>query len=308
MKELLVYCLLLFLDMSMASLDCSVVDKSVNCSCEDWYSSHEIFRISDLENITHHADSQVENISLKKCSKLKLELFPPYPTLIRRILVRDMNHLVISLSKDMPHLNISIHNVLHIQYIPMEEKIETQQNSQSIVTYVVIGLSGLFVLVLIIFLSILLWTWLSSKDNGDAKKVSRAQSWRYEASLYVNPPSQRNHQQNLYVNPPSQHQHQQPLLVHPPPFPDFILPSKSPRNVSPNSATSSPMLRTKNNYMAEVDLVRTSLPVQQERQRMDSPPAYREPVDSLAIYQDTLRTSDGEYSANEMLTLAHKYS
>ena len=70
---------------------------------------------------------------------------------------------------------------------------------------------------------------LSSKDNGDAKKVSRAQSWRYEASLYVNPPSQRNHQQNLYVNPPSQHQHQQPLLVHPPPFPDFILPSKSPR-------------------------------------------------------------------------------
>ena len=61
------------------------------------------------------------------------------------------------------------------------------------------------------------------------------------------------------------------------------------RNVSPNSATSSPMLRTKNNYMAEVDLVRTSLPVQQERQRMDTPPAYREPVDSLAIYHDTLR-------------------
>ena len=49
------------------------------------------------------------------------------------------------------------------------------------------------------------------------------------------------------------------------------------------------MLRTKTNYMAEVDLVRTSLPVQQERQRMDTPPAYREPVDSLAIYQDTFR-------------------
>ena len=54
---------------------------------------------------------------------------------------------------------------------------------------------------------------LSSKDNGDAKKVSRAQSWRYEASLYVNPPSQRNHQY--------------PALVHPQPVPDFILPSAS---------------------------------------------------------------------------------
>ena len=47
MKELLVlvHCLLLFLESTMASLDCSVVDKSVNCSCEDWYSSHEIFRV-----------------------------------------------------------------------------------------------------------------------------------------------------------------------------------------------------------------------------------------------------------------------
>ena len=118
-----------------------------------------LFQISDLKNITRHGDSQVENISFAKCSKLRLELFPPYLGLIQYILVRDMNHLVISLSKDMPHLNISIHNVLHIQYIPMEEKIETQQNSQSIVTYVVISLSVLFVLVLIIFFSILLWTW-----------------------------------------------------------------------------------------------------------------------------------------------------
>ena len=47
MKELLVlvHCLLLFLKLTMASLDCSVVDKSVNCSCGDWYSSHEIFRV-----------------------------------------------------------------------------------------------------------------------------------------------------------------------------------------------------------------------------------------------------------------------
>jgi len=293
MEVVLVYCLLLFLDMSMALLDCSVVEKSVNCSCENWYSSHEIFKISDLENITHHVDSQIENLSLTKCSKLRLELFPPYPALVRNILIKDMNHVVISLSKDMPHLNISIHNVLHIQYMPMEEKIETQQSSQSVVTYVAISLSVLLILALSIFLSILLWTWLSSKDNGDAKKVSRAQSWRYEASLYVNPPSQLHHQQ--------------PVLVQPPPFPDFILPSTSSRNEPPDSVTSSPMLRTKNNCMAEVDLVRTSLPVQRDRQRMDTPPAYREPVDSLAIYQDTFRTSDGEYSANEMLTLAHKY-
>jgi len=293
MEVVLVYCLLVFLDMSMASLDCSVVEKSVNCSCENWYSSHEIFKISDLENITHHVDSQIENLSLTKCSKLRLELFPPYPALVRNILIKDMNHVVISLSKDMPHLNISIHNVLHIQYMPMEEKIETQQSSQSVVTYVAISLSVLLILALGIFLSILLWTWLSSKDNGDAKKVSRAQSWRYEASLYVNPPSQLHHQQ--------------PVLVQPPPFPDFILPSTSSRNEPPDSVTSSPMLRTKNNCMAEVDLVRTSLPVQRDRQRMDTPPAYREPVDSLAIYPDTFRTSDGEYSANEMLTLAHKY-
>ena len=58
-------------------------------------------------------------------------------------------------------------------------------------------------------------TRMNSKDNGDNKKVSRAQSWRYEASLYVNPPPQR--------------QQQQPVLVPPPPFPDFILPSTSSR-------------------------------------------------------------------------------
>ena len=116
-----------------------------------------MFQISDLENITHHVDSQIENLSLTKCSKLRLELFPPYPALIRKILVKDMNHVVISLSKDMPHLNISIHNVLHIQYMPMEEKM--QQNSQSLVTYVAISLGALLVLVLSIFLSILLWTW-----------------------------------------------------------------------------------------------------------------------------------------------------
>jgi len=83
MEVVLVYCFLVFLNMSMASLDCSVVNKSVNCSCENGYRSHEIFKISDLENITKFLDSQIENISFSKCSKLRVELFPPYSPLIK---------------------------------------------------------------------------------------------------------------------------------------------------------------------------------------------------------------------------------
>ena len=30
---------------------------------------------------------------------------------------------------------------------------------------------------------------MSNKDNSESKKVSRAESWRYEASMYVNPPN-----------------------------------------------------------------------------------------------------------------------
>jgi len=287
------YFLLMLLSMSMAALDCILVNSNVNCSCEDWYSSDDIFRISDLNNITHNGETEVDKIIFSKCSKLKLELYPTLLSWQPQILVKDMNHLVISLSEDMPHLNISINNVLHIKYKPMGRKMVIQENSQSIVMYVAISLSVLLVLVLTIFLAALLWTWMNSKDNGDNKKVSRAQSWRYEASLYVNPPPQR--------------QQQQPVLVPPPPFPDFILPSTSSRRETLDSATSSPVMRAKNNYMAEVDLVRTSLPVQHQRQRMDTPPAYREPVDSLALNQENFRTSDGEYSANEMLTLAYKY-
>lgn len=120
---------------------------------------------------------------------------------------------------------------------------------------------------------------MSNKDNFESKKVSRAESWRYEASMYVNPPNRP-----------------QPVFVPPPPFLDFIQPSTSSRQRTPDSVSSSPLLRPKYNSLREVDLVRTSLPIQQERQRQNTPPAYREPVDSIVPKQMHQRYSDTDES------------
>jgi len=293
----LLYLVLVLVDVSSSSLDCSLSTaesdlgaQDAQCSCQDWYGDQEIFRWSDLENLTQTLDVQVRNIILTKCSQLRLVLAPPHPVPLPHIMVKDMNKLVISLSMDMPHLNMSINNVLHVQYMPID--IVIQKSPQNIVMYIALGLSAVLVVVLTIFLSILLWTRICTKNISDSKKVSRAESWRYEASMYVNPPSRH-----------------QPVFVPPPPFPDFTLPSTSSRPEAPDSVSSSPLLRPKYNSLAEVDLVRTSLPpIQQERQRQNTPPAYREPVDCIQGRAHTHRNSDGGNSTKSgMLTLPNKY-
>ena len=58
-------------------------------------------------------------------------------------------------------------------------------------TPLVLGLGGVVVLLLLLLLLLLLWVrqLRASLEDGDGqKKVSRAESWRYESSIYVNPP------------------------------------------------------------------------------------------------------------------------
>eukprot|EP00090_Calanus_glacialis_P008927 TRINITY_DN17243_c0_g1_i1.p1 TRINITY_DN17243_c0_g1~~TRINITY_DN17243_c0_g1_i1.p1 ORF type:complete len:299 (-),score=87.12 TRINITY_DN17243_c0_g1_i1:114-1010(-) len=295
----LVLCLVIVVvDVCLSSLDCAILTDrrmldtlDVNCSCQDWYGDQEIFKWSDLDDVAQTKDVQLKNIIFTKCSLLRLDLHPPHPVPLPHIMISDMNQVVISLSKDMLHPNMTINKVINVQYIPMDPMVK--ENTQNIVMYVALSVSVVLVLVLTVFLSVLLWSRMSNKDNSESKKVSRAESWRYEASMYVNPPNRP-----------------QPVFVPPPPFPDFIQPSTSSRQRTPDSVSSSPLLRPKYNSLREVDLVRTSLPIQQERQRQNTPPAYREPVDSIVPKQMHQRYSDTDESDDnsaQTLPQPHRY-
>eukprot|EP00092_Neocalanus_flemingeri_P007441 GFUD01008037.1.p1 GENE.GFUD01008037.1~~GFUD01008037.1.p1 ORF type:complete len:316 (+),score=109.36 GFUD01008037.1:294-1241(+) len=267
----LVMCLMMVVvETSLSSLDCviqaerrTIVRHDVECCCQDWYDDSQKFMWSDLDEI-QQTDLQFHSILLTKCSKLHIDLHPPHPSPLPHLMMNNMEEVVIFIPKDMPHINLTITNVASVQYRPMGE----EENMQDMLLYAALAVGVVLVLVLTVFLIVVLWTRLSSKDNSDAKKVSRAESWRYEASLYVNP-----------SNRP------QPVYVPPPPFPDCIQSSTSSRHRAPNSLSSSPLLRLKYNSMRQMDILRT----QQKRQRQNTyhgtPPAYREPVDSIVCTQ-----------------------
>ena len=101
-------------------------------------------------------DVQLKNIIFTKCSLLRLALHPPHPVPLPHIMISDMNQVVISLSKDMPHPNMTINKVINVQYIPMDPMVK--ENTHKIVMYVALSVSVVLVLVLTVFLSVLLWS------------------------------------------------------------------------------------------------------------------------------------------------------
>ena len=101
-------------------------------------------------------DVQLKNIIFTKCSLLRLDLHPPHPVPLPHIMISDMNQVVISLSKDMLHPNMTINKVINVQYIPMDPMVK--ENTHKIVMYVALSVSVVLVLVLTVFLSVLLWS------------------------------------------------------------------------------------------------------------------------------------------------------
>merc|ERR1719186_949483 len=81
---------------------------------------------SDIDGIRQTKDVQFLNILITKCSKLHLDLHPPHPSPLPHLRMNSMEEVVISLSKDMPHLNLTMTNVTSVQYRPMMEEENTQ--------------------------------------------------------------------------------------------------------------------------------------------------------------------------------------
>jgi len=108
--------------------------------------------------------------------------------------------------------------------------------------------SGLLVVVIVVLVICLrLNTGRKDKTN---KQVSRAESWRYESSIYIKPPTAHQTAQCI----------QNKQIVHPSPH----LPFTTPRSAAPSSLTNSPLMRHKQNQMATagfrgVDIVRTHM-------------------------------------------------
>merc|ERR1719357_1571247 len=157
------------------------------------------------------------------------------------------------MSVTMVTINITLANVTNVVLLGQQD---TQSNE--IYFYLSIGLGTLCGVLLIIFIIASIITRSKLRNNPEHKKVSRAESWRYEPSLYINHPVA---QKPVYVSPP----------LPPPSSPSDSGPPTWSR--PPNSLSSSPLLRAKNNStlagVRGVDIIRTSLPTQQERQEKE---------------------------------------
>ena len=81
--------------------------------------------------------------------------------------------------------------VKDVQVILADNKVVVEEAVGVALTPLVLGLGSMVVLLLLLLLLLLLWVrqLRARLEDGDGqKKVSRAESWRYESSIYVNPP------------------------------------------------------------------------------------------------------------------------
>merc|ERR1719300_441676 len=121
--------------------------------------------------------------------------------------------------------------------------------------YLTIGLGILSGVLLMIIIAIIITVRLKSErcSSENNKKVSRAESWRYESSIYIKPPGNQV-QANLLTNSQILSPQQQNVLN---------------RSVAaaPSSLTNSPLMRPKNGMpgFRGVDVIRTTMPNPEDR-------------------------------------------
>ena len=143
-------------------------------------------------------DLSLQKIILSKCSKLSLELRPPDPSPPPNIVINNIGQLEISQTQHSVHLNITLNNVERV-LLKSGPLLETEPGSPgAAMLYGAIITSCVFLVLLLALLWILLSRneaslncWRELPEESEARKVSRAESWRYQL------PSKASHQPRL---------------------------------------------------------------------------------------------------------------
>jgi len=250
-EESLVECFYVAPSSTFASLP-----DSISCSCAGAAST---FKWSCL---LPEALTSLSSVLLTNCSTLQLDLraSPSTPSSLPSIKVQDNVEEVHLLLPSLPlsHLSLTIDGSPRV-----EVTVAKQEEINEDLKPLVLGLGALSLLLLALVLLLLLCLHKHRREvNGDTKKVSRAESWRYESSIYVQAPGGAR-PKPVYVAPPLP-----PPGLATPPTPHATW---SRDNTAPESGSSSPLLRAGagGQYSAYsgvrgVDVVRTSLTARQE--------------------------------------------
>merc|ERR1711892_375041 len=165
------------------SLDCHITTEQrelvphfITCFCDE---IEEVFEWPSLESIDQDLLPFFPTITFNNCTNLFLDLVPPHPEPLPELVVNNMEEVVMSVS--MATMNITLSNVTSVLYLGQQGP-----DPDQIYFYLSIGLAtlcGVLVIVLIIAMAIVR---LRHRRDPEHKKVSRAESWRYEPSMYVN--------------------------------------------------------------------------------------------------------------------------
>ena len=137
----------------------------------------------------------LQRVILTKCSHLSLNLLPPLPSHLPELVITNIAWVEIWQSQSSPHLNISLNNAARVRMISealAESYSDSAQPSAVVLSGVIITIS---VSVFVILLVAVIWMVLRSKldrsclpfrrhiqEDPDIKKVSRAESWKYQSS------------------------------------------------------------------------------------------------------------------------------
>merc|ERR1719234_704772 len=250
-EESLVKCFYVAPSSTFASLP-----DSISCSCAGAAST---FKWSCL---LPEALVSLSSVLLTNCSALQLDLraSPSTPSSLPSIKVQanvEEVHLLLP-SLPLSHLSLTIDGSPRV-----EVTVAGQEELKEDLKPLVVGLGALSLLLLALVLLLLVCLHKHRREgNGDTKKVSRAESWRYESSIYVQAPGGAR-PKPVYVAPPLP-----PPGLATPPTPHATW---SRDNTAPESGSSSPLLRAGagGQYSAYsgvrgVDVVRTSLTARQE--------------------------------------------
>jgi len=206
--------------------------------------------------VESHLIPSILHVVISNCSSLYINLTDSQRplSLLPNLTVQTSDHVYLDLANDLANLPHHIHlvNVTQVHATIPREGDKTREDLYLLLCAVLGGLLA------ILLLSLPLMCWCvrrkTSRDEYN-KKVSRAESWRYESSMYINPaPGARHHQMNLLPLAAVNNSNSPlltnigPSLVTKPPLPDAVLGgSYHPQRVDivrpPQSRTSTPSSR-----------------------------------------------------------------
>jgi len=165
----------------------------VTCYCSN--STTGVFQWVLITSLEYISLPHLSSISLTNCTSLVLDLVPPsnfppvspLPSLSILPTVGQV-HLLLPSSHTSPSpLSLKLQQVSSL-------KVTVEGAATGLTSYLqplVLVLGSLLLLALFLLLLLLVYICRLRKDlgeEGEGKKVSRAESWRYESSIYVHPP------------------------------------------------------------------------------------------------------------------------